>query len=99
MPEKCRLSTLILRELTIFSYFPAPLNWKPGHVPDNGELRNSADTELNTPHLVSEHLEVSRIQFRAVKMPTSVQHFSGIHKTSYVITVDDAVFPFTFMYF
>ena len=63
MPEKCRLSTLILRKLTIFSYFPAPLNWKPGHVPDNGELRNSADTELNTPHLVSEHLEVSRIQW------------------------------------
>ena len=75
------------------------MSWKPWHVPDNGELRNSADTELNTPHLVSEHLEVSRIQFRAVKMPTSVQHFSGIHKTSYVITVDDAVFPFTFMYF
>ena len=49
--------------MTIFSYFPAPLNWKPGHVPDNLELRNWANTELDTPHLVSEHLEVSRIQW------------------------------------
>ena len=42
MPKKCRLSTRILRELTIFSYFPALLNWKPFYVPDSLEPRNWA---------------------------------------------------------
>ena len=36
-------------------------------------------------------------------MPTSVEHFSGIDKidfmTSYIIMVDDSVFPFRYMYF
>ena len=63
MPKKCRLSTRILRELTIFSNFPALLRWQHFHVPVNLELRKSAHTELFTPHLVSEHLEVSRIQW------------------------------------
>ena len=58
-----KFSTFILREMTIFSYFPALLSWQPFHVPDDLELRKSADTELFTPHLVSEHLEVSRIQW------------------------------------
>ena len=61
--KKCRLSTRILRELTIFSNFPALLRWQHFHVPVNLELRKSAYTEVFTPHLVSEHLEVSRIQW------------------------------------
>ena len=75
MPKECQLSTPILRELTIFSYFPALLSWKLWHFPDKLEPRNWAKTELFTLHLVSKHLKVSRIQCRASRMPTFVLHF------------------------
>ena len=100
---KCRLSTSILRKMTNFFIPPVLLKLKRFHVPGMLEPRNWVENRaMYTPFSIRAFGSFTDIipcrdnaDFRAT--------FSGIDKTdfttSYIITADDAVFPFRFMYF
>ena len=100
---QCRLSTCILWKITNFIFLPVLLKLKRFHVPGMLEPRNWVENRaMYTPFSIRAFGSFTDIipcrdnaDFRAT--------FSGIDKTdfttSYIITADDAVFPFRFMYF